>query len=414
MNEVLAVGIALVAGLGLGTLAKSIKVPAVAGYVVAGLFLGSSVLNLLHSGILERLNPISDLALGFIAFGIGGELKITVLKRLGSIILTTAFFEAVAAFVLVTGGLLLLHQPVHIALLLGAVASATAPAATVMVLNELKARGPLTSSLRGIVAVDDAICLMIYAVAAALAKAYISGARLSLWHIGAVPAEEITLSLLLGIAAGYILVWVYRRKWLGLEMLPLVLAAVFITDGAAMALSLSPLLANMAAGCIVANISGQKAFFTSLENVQEPIFTAFFVLAGARLQVGLLPQIGWIGVVYTLTRITGKFLGASLGARLAGAPPQVYKYVGLGLFSQIGVAVGLAITIAREFSDPYIGNLAITILLATTIFTEIVGPLCAKWAVLQAGEAGGEKISIDSTAAENVPVRNRDRYAVQH
>lgn len=413
MNEVLAVGIALVFGMAIGRLAKSVKVPAVAGYVVAGLLLGSSVLNWLNDGILQRLGPISDLALGLIAFGIGGELKLAVLKRLGSTILTTAFFEASVAFALVTGGILLLHQPVYIALLLGAVASATAPAATVMVLNELKASGPLAASLRGIVAIDDAICLMIYAIAAALAKAYISGAELSALHVVGVPLEEIGLSLLLGAAIGYILVWIYRRKWLGSEVLPLVLAAVFVTDGAAMAWGLSPLLANMAAGCIVVNISSQKSFFTSLEGIQEPIFTAFFVLAGARLNISLLPQIGVIGIIYTLLRMAGKFVGAAIGSRLAGAPAVVSKYVGFGLFSQIGVAIGLAITIAREFTDPYIGNLTITILLATTVVTEIVGPVLTKWAVIKAGEAGQEN---EAPASERgkVPLDSQDRYVVQH
>lgn len=395
MNEVLAVGIALSAGIAVGAVVKSFKVPAVAGYVIAGLILGGT-LKLIDGPMLDRLGPVNDLALGLIAFGIGGELSIKVLRRLGKSILSIAFFEATMAFVLVTGALLALGQPLHLALLLGAVSSATAPAATVMVLNEYKAKGPLATTLRGVVAIDDAICLMIYAVAAALAKLVLSGSHdFGIGKVLLVPLEEIALSIILGALAGTCLTYIARTRVARSQMLPTVLAVVMITQGLSLRFGLSPLLANMAAGFAVANISQSQSVFSVLEGFQGPIFVTFFVLAGSRLDIGLLPRIGIVGTVYIIARFLGKYFGAFAGARLSNAAPQVQRYVGLGLLSQIGVAVGLAVTISREFSDPTIGRLVVTVLLATTVFTEIIGPVCTRMAVLRAGEVpAGEAAAV--------------------
>jgi Kef-type K+ transport system membrane component KefB len=391
LNVLLAIGIALGTGYTMGKLIQKAKIPAVAGYIIAGLIIGKSLTNVVPDSMLEILSPISDIALGFIAFSIGGELEWHTLKKVGKSIPIIAFFEAFTAFALVTGVLLLLKVELPTALLLGAVSSATAPAATVMVLNELKAKGPLTSTLLAVVAIDDAICLMIYAVAASVAKVLFEHAGAISWGktIGG-PIEEIAFSFIAGAIMGFVLTQILKFIREPHEMLVVVIAAILVLSGLATKYELSPLLTCMAMGTMISNFSPQKRkVFAVLENIVPPVYTAFFVLAGARLDIHLLTQIGWYGVAYTIFRIIGKVSGASVGAMLSGSKPIVKKYVGFGLLSQVGVAVGLAMIISKEFAQyGNVGSMVITILLATTVITEIIGPLCTKYAILKSGEAG--------------------------
>lgn len=384
------IGIAIICGYFIGKLINKLKIPSVAGYVIAGLLLGQSFLGVFNEAFIEATSSISDLALGLIAFSIGGELLASELKKIGIKVFIIAFFEAFFAFVCVTGAMLLLKQPMETALLLGAVASATAPAATVMVINELGAKGPLSKTLIAVVAIDDAICLMIYAVASSIAKVLITNTQNVEWsHVMISPLIEIGGSIILGMVIGAIVVVILSKVSFTREILTVVIAAILLTLGIATKLGLSALLCNMSLGIMVANLSSNKTkAFATIEAITAPIYTAFFVLAGARLQISLLGQIGVIGVVYTIARIVGKVSGASCGAIITGAEPSVKKYIGLGLLSQIGVAVGLAIVISHEFAGTEIGNLVITILLATTIITEIIGPLCTRYAIVKAGEDG--------------------------
>ncbi len=388
MNELLGAGLALIGGLFLGEVIHRFKIPSVAGYIIAGLVLGSSGVGWIDADVLEKLGPVNDLALGLIAFNIGGELSFTNLKRIGKSIMIIAFCEATLAFVFVTGIMLLLKQPLPIALLLGAVSSATAPAATVMVLNEYKAKGTLTSTLLGVVAVDDAICLMIYAIASSIAGAsLVQGAVFSWGKVIGGPILEIMGSFLLGIILGAILNFFVKSRLPQNQVLILTLGMIVTASGLAVMLDLSALLVNMAIGVYMANRSSEKRrIYGLMDCFGPPVYTAFFVLAGSRLQVSLIPQIGMIGVAYAFFRIVGKLAGASLGAIISHADGVVKKYIGLGLLSQIGVAVGLAIMVSKEFAGTDLGDLIITILLATTVITEIIGPICTKYAITKAGE----------------------------
>lgn len=390
MYELLDVAVALLAGLMVGKLMNRFKIPLVAGYVLAGLILGQSFIGLLNGKFLNETSFIGDLALGFIAFSIGEELKLKNILKMGKSILFIAFFEAFAAFLLVTLGLLAFGQPLPTALLLGAVASATAPAATVMVIQEIRSKGPVTKTLLAVVAIDDAICLMIFAVASSFAKiALLPGQSVSfLTSLGA-PVLEIGGSLLFGAVLGLILSFLIARAKNTQEILILEVGFIALSIGLTQIIHLSPLLTNMAVGTILANVSAKRRqAFETVGAFVPPIYTVFFVLAGARLDIHLLPQIGWIGFAYVMLRIAGKIGGSALGAVLSRAEPVVRKYIGLGLLSQIGVAIGLAIVIGREFPGTQLGNFIITILLATTIITEIVGPICTRIALMRAGEAG--------------------------
>ncbi|KYH34403.1 iron transporter MagA [Clostridium tepidiprofundi DSM 19306] len=388
MNPFMCLGIAIITGIIFGKIMNKFKVPAVAGYIIAGLILGKSGFNIENGAIIDKLAFIGDFALGIIAFNIGSELEVSVIKKLGKSIFTIATFEALGAFVLVTASMLLLHQPISTALILGAVASATAPAATVMVLKEYNAKGPLTSTLLGVVAVDDAICLMIYSVASSIAKVFIKHEPLTMYRVVVHPILEIILSIALGLSMGILLCYLIRISNRKEEMLPFTIGTLLLLTGITMKFSLSPLLSAMSLGVMVANVSSNRTkAFKYIEDFSSPVIASFFILAGSRLDISLLPKLGIIGIAYFVFRILGKVTGASFGAIVAKSPVVVKKYIGFGLFSQVGVAVGLAILVSREFANSDLGSIVITILLATTIITEIIGPVFTKNAIIKAGEA---------------------------
>lgn len=387
MNGFICVGLALILGILCGKLMNKMNFPSVPGYIIAGLILGVSGINLINSDYLNSLAFISDFALGIIAFNIGSELNFQVLKKMGKSIVIIAIFESLGAFILVTGVLLALKQPIANALVLGAVSSATAPAATVMVLKELKAKGPLTSTLLGVVAVDDAVCLIIYAVAASIAKVFIKHESLTLNKVILLPLLEIVGSILMGALLGFALAFLLKQAKNNTELLSFVLGTIILLAGISQWLHLSPLLACMSLGIVIANFSGNaNRVFHKMDDFGPPIIACFFVLAGARLNIGLIPQIGFVGVFYLLFRIIGKVSGAAIGAKIAKAPDAVAKNLGFGLISQVGVAIGLAITVQREFAGTEMAQIVLTVLLATTIITELVGPLLTKKAVIRAGE----------------------------
>ncbi|WP_129597918.1 cation:proton antiporter [Anaerophilus nitritogenes] len=387
MNPFISLGIALIVGILFGKFMNKLKVPAVAGYIIAGLLLGKSGFNLVNYTIIEQLSFLSDFALGIIAFNIGSELEFSVMKKLGKSIFIIAFFEAFGAFLLVSGVTYLFTKDISTALILGAVSSATAPAATVMVLREYGAKGCLTSTLLGVVAVDDAICLMIYSVASSIAKVFINHEAVTIQKIFIHPIIEIVLSIVIGSILGIVLTYLIKISKKDTELLPFIVGSIILLVGIALKFSLSPLLCAMSLGIIVVNISNNsRRVFSSIESFSPPIITAFFTLAGSRLDISLLPQIGVLGIAYLVFRILGKILGASLGGIVSDAPIVVKKYIGFGLLSQVGVAVGLAIVVSREFPGTPLGSLVITILLSTTIVTEIIGPLATKNAIIKAKE----------------------------
>ncbi len=387
MNPFIRLGIAIIVGILFGKLMNKLKVPAVAGYIIGGLVLGVSGFNLINSDMIDQMSFISDFALSIIAFNIGSELELSVIKKLGKSIFIIAFCEAMGAFIFVTTIAYLITKDPAIALILGSVSAATAPASTVMVLRESKAKGPLTSTLLGVVAVDDAICLIIYAMASSIAKVFVNHDVITINKVLFLPIEEILASIVVGIIMGIALSYLIKISKRDNELLPFIIGALLLVDGLATAFQLSPLLTAMAMGIIVANISSNKhKAFGVLEGFSPPIVAAFFILAGARLNIGFIPKIGILGVCYLLFRIMGKVLGASVGATVSKAPSPVKKYIGFGLLSQVGVAVGLAITVGREFPGTDLGSLVVTILLATTIATEIIGPISTKYAVTKAKE----------------------------
>lgn len=392
MDLLFLIGIVLVLGLIGGKILNKLKFPAVVGYLVIGIFLGPSVFGLFKLDLLNRMGIITDFALGIIAFIIGNELRWGILKKFGGKIITILFVQAIATFVLIAFGVWLLTHNFALSLILGSLGVATAPAGTVVVLQEFKAKGPLTTSLLAIVGLDDGLALIIYGFASALAMGTIGGSKgVNLQSVLEWPLLRILGAVFLGILLGVALANVVRKRHDKNEILTWSLGAILICAGLAKVLHFSLILSTMVLGITVANtfsLSGRRTF-EAIQSITNPIYVAFFVLAGAHLQLGLLPKMGLLGLVYILARGLGKIGGASLGAYVSKAETNMRKYLGFGLLSQAGVAIGLAMVVQREFG--LYGELAtvtITIIAATTIIHEILGPLGVKYAIAKAGEIG--------------------------
>jgi Kef-type K+ transport system membrane component KefB len=397
ISVLLIIGSAIIITLGAGKAVKRFKLPLVVGYVLVGVILGKSFLDILDAKIIEKTSMINDLALGIIAFIIGGELNLSRLKRIGKVIASIAFFESLGTFFIVSISLTLLTGKIYYGLILGAVASATAPAATVAVINQYKARGILTNTILGVVGSDDAIALIIYAFASAISYPFIVHRSLS-WMAILSPIREVFLSLLLGIISGLILSYFLNKTKSKEEMFALVIGVLLICEGIAVQLNLSELLIIMTMAIIGGNIHPRKfsLVMNHLNMIGFPLIAAFFCLAGTRLDITLLPSIGILGIVYLGSRLIGKYFGARLGAVISYAPSVVKKYIGLSLWPQIGVAVALAIMVERDFAGlgkdgEYLATLVMNILLFTTIFTEIIGPLATRYALVKAKEIKRDK-----------------------
>lgn len=357
--------------------------------------MGSSVLGIFSQGLLARLEIISDLALGFIAFGIGEELVIPKLKKLGKSIAAIVIFEAFGAFILVTFVVLAITHKLYQALVLGAISSATAPAATVMVIQELKAKGDLTTTILSIVAMDDAIALILYTFASAIAKVFIvPEAHFSIFSAIIKPIEEIFGALLLGCGLGFIISFCSRWIRSSVDFFVVVVTGILINIGISATLGFSALLANMTFGMIMANLSPRPLHRVSnVWRTSTPIlYILFFCLAGAHLNVGLISQIGLLGLAYTGARMMGKFAGASLGAKISHAPEPAQKFAGLSLFPQVGVALALAVVVGKDFGaygtqGQALASVVINLLLFTTVITEVIGPYLTRWSLIKSGEA---------------------------
>ncbi len=389
------VGIAILAGFIAARFIVQHKVPAVAAYVLIGIILGPSVLNIFHEDMLMEIGVLNDIALGFIAFLIGGELQWRHLKSLGKTVFAIVILEAFGAFFVVTAVLQLLFHQWPVSLLLGAIASATAPAATVMVIQELRAKGSFTRTLLAIVAIDDAIALIIYSFASVIVRMMLApSCDFQIFEVCLGGVAEVFISVAIGFVAALTVSPVIKALRKNEDILVVAIGSFFVITGLADQLGFSILLANIMFGIVLVNaipIASRKVF-NMINSFIPPLFIAFFVTAGAHLRLDLIPKIWLIGLAYLLARVVGKLSGASLGAVISNAEPKIRKYIGFGLISQVGVALGLALVVTREFAPlgsvgKDLSSLVINVLLATTIFTEIIGPILTRRALIKTGEA---------------------------
>ena len=411
MEILLSLSIALFSGLMLSRLAKLVQLPAVTAYLVAGVLIGPFCLGAFGvDGIgftsmenIESLSIISDVALGFIAFSIGNEFRLSELKHIGKQATVIGISQAVFTTLVVDAALIGLHfiipdkLPLEAAIVLGAVASATAPAATLMVVRQYKAKGPVTSTLLPVVALDDAVGLVLFSVSFGIAKA-ISAGSASIVSIICEPIIEVVLSIALGAAMGYIFTFCERFFHSRSKRLSMTVAFVFVTVAISMMsftiggvhIAFSPLLSCMMLGTIFCNICDFSAeLMDRLDRWTAPMFILFFVLSGAELDLLVFSDlmIVLIGVVYIVFRCLGKYFGASLSSALSGAPETTKKYLGITLFPQAGVALGMALK--AEALGP-VGAIVANITLFSVLIYELVGPFLTKIALTKAGEIDEE------------------------
>ncbi len=387
MQLVFYLGLILLLGLTAEKLIYRCKLPAVTGYLILGMLLGPSLLNILNTEIVVNLAPINSIALGLIAFLIGGELSLANLRKCGQSVLWITFTQVFGAFSMVTLSMPLLAKvEFPAALLFGAISCATAPAAVMMVLREYKAKGPVTDNLLAVVALDDAVCLVFYAIAVAVAKVMV-GEDISLAMAILKPFWELTVSLLGGAAAGFILVWLSKKMGDRDDSLVLALGVIFLLAGGSEFLGLSPLLVCMSLGFFAVNLAPGETgkIFRIIKSLDTPVYVMFFVAAGANLHLSELAKLGTVGAVYIIARVLGKMAGAGLGGLIGRAAPVVRKYLGLGLIPQAGVAIGLTLILANDF--PAYTRLITPVILASVVIYEIIGPFCVKLAISRAGEA---------------------------
>lgn len=407
----LSVAVALFAGLMLSRVVKPLKLPAVTGYLIAGLLIGPFVLGRLGvSGIgftsleaVSALKPISEVALGFIAFAIGNEFRLTQLRAIGRQATVIAVFQALTATFLVDLCLFLLHLIIPdkvtmpVVLTLGAIATATAPAATLMVVNQYKAKGPLVDLLLPIVALDDAVGLIVFAISIGIAKSLQGGGAISVINVLVNPLIEVVLSILLGSVLGLIYTFIERffhsrSKRLCVAITFVILAVSlsmlhFAIPGTELEIGFSSLLVCMMLGTIFCNIClSSEELMAKTDRWTAPLFVLFFVISGAELDLNVFRDSTAIllGVVYILARSAGKIGGATVSARMTKCPLQVQKWLGITLLPQAGVALGMSITVAEQLGAE--GAIIRSIVLFSVLIYELVGPLLTKTALTKAGD----------------------------
>ena len=370
-------------GLLCGRLVKLIKLPNVTGYLIAGLILGPYVTKVIPLEVVNDFSVISDMALSFIAFTIGCGFKRSYLKKVGMTQVVTAIFESILAVFAVQGVLLAVGTDPQLAVLLGAIAAATAPAATLMVIKQYGAKGPVTDTLVSVVALDDAVALMAFSVCVAIASV-IGGGKFEAKTIY-MPVIEIVGALILGAVFGFLfkLPLKFFKKAGNRQIITVGL--VFGCAGLANMLGWSSLLACMACGTVLCNVSSESDEILNVaDGVTPALFLLFFATSGAALNITIIPQIGLIGVIYVIARVAGKIGGAWLGAVIMKAPKTVRRFLGPALVPQAGVAIGLTL-VAQTAAPAYADQIRAVVLCATLIY-ELVGPVITKLTLQGAGE----------------------------
>ena len=407
MQALLSLSISLLVGLMLSRLAKLAKLPAVTAYLVAGILVGPYVLGAFGvSGLgftsmadVKSYSIICDVALGFIAFSIGNEFRLSQLKKIGKQATIVGIFQAVVTTVIVDIALIALHfampdkLPLPAAIVLGAIASATAPAATLMVVRQYKAKGPVTDILLPVVALDDAVGLVLFAVSFGVAKALEAGA-VSILSVVLEPLLEVILSLVLGAAMGFLFNFCEQFFHSRSKRLSMSIAFVLLTIALSMLkfeiggvhIGFSSLLVCMMLGTVFCNICDfSEELMERVDRWTAPLFVLFFVLSGAELELSVFGDfmIVLIGVVYIIARSAGKYTGAFASSKLAGCDDNIVKYLGITLLPQAGVALGMALK-SQELGE--MGVIISNITLFAVLVYELIGPMLTKMALLKAGD----------------------------
>ncbi len=398
MDELTSLGLILLLALAAGHVVRFLRIPEVTGYLLAGVAMGPYALGWLNQQNLAALGVVSEIALGLILFSIGAVFELSRFRNIGRQVLTLTLVESGLAAGVVTIGALVLGQSWQVSLLLGTVAIATAPASTLMVMRECDSAGPLTENTLGIIALNNLLCITVFAfvgtaidLSSALGSstAFFSTLGRSMFTL----LWQMVGSAALGYLVGVLLAGWASRITEGGEMLILLAGSILLSVGVSRVLDLSPLVASLAVGATMVNLTRRsRSVFQTLSGTDPPFYAIFFVIAGAELDISLVPTMGALGLVYLFGRAGGKFFGARTAARRLGLERPVQRYLGFALLAQAGLALGLMLAINNRFGA--FAPIVSTVVLASVAVYEVIGPISTRFALVRAGEVGRERASM--------------------
>ncbi len=385
LNNLTYIAIMLAAALIAGKIVKKMKLPNVTGYLVIGLLIGPHCLNVLSGDLISGMGIITDLALGCIAFSIGAEFRISFLKKIGKAPIVIGILEAFGAVIVVDIIMIIAGFDITFALAMGAIASATAAASTLMIVKQYKAKGPVTNTLLPVVALDDAVALIAYGISMAIAGMVSSSGKAPIGELLLDPLIEIGGGIAFGCLLGIIMVILVKYYTGRGNRLAITIMMISLCVGVSNLLGFSSLLACMMLSMVFVNLSKHRMkIYEPLDRITPPIYMMFFIISGASLDVSIIASVGIVGIIYVFGRVIGKVFGAWLGAKLSKAPKIVSKWLGFTLVPQEGVAIGLATSAASSL--PEYGARIQTVVLCGVVVYELIGPIITKTALKKAGE----------------------------
>ncbi len=386
----LVLSIILFSGFIMTRLTNTLNMPKVSGYILAGILIGPCCLDFIPHDTISSMGFISDIALAFIAFGVGKFFKKEVIMKTGKRIIVITFSEALVAGILVTFLLKVLFRlDWGFALILGAIATATAPASTMMTINQYKAKGEFVNTLLQIVALDDVVCLLAFSIVSAVINGLASG-KLSVGDI-VIPIVYNLVFIAVGVFCGYFLSRLLIPARSRDNRLILAIAMLLGISGLCAIVDVSPLLACMVFGAVYINLTRDKKLFRQINNFTPPVMSIFFIVSGMNLDITALTTVGAIGIAYFLIRIAGKYLGTYVSCQLMGTSREIRNYMGLALIPQAGVAIGLAF-LGQRILPSETGDLMLAIILSSSVLYEMIGPICAKSALFLSGSIPGKNL----------------------
>lgn len=392
MNILMVLGTSIILGFIAGLLSEKVNIPGVVGMILMGVFLGESVLGFLSYSFIENMKPLIDLALAFIGLGIGTELKFDLISKLRKSIFFILIFESFGAFTLVTLGVFALTRELHIALVFGALAISTAPAATAKVLWDYGAKGDLTTTIFSVLALDDIVAIIAYAFAFSYAESVVIDGKTVLIDILLDSLLHIAGSIVLGLVTGFIMIILSSRTKETTRLLWFIFICVIAVSGVAESAGFSLILTNVIAGVIFTNFSNfnEKTFFL-IREATYPLIVLFFVLIGGKLRLDYVTHVGLIGLTYLMMRFAGKFSGVAVGSHISKSSAKIKKYLGFCLLTQGGLAIGLATSFYYNLATLsevgyHLATLVLNTIVATTLIVEILGPIFVKYAITKTGE----------------------------
>ncbi len=398
MQILAVISISLILAVFLGRFMHKIRIPEVVGFILVGLFLGISGLSILSIEILNYLSPLITVALSFIGFSIGSELRFDIFRTLGKSITSILISEATFAFFAIFFISYLLTSKIYIALILAAIGSATAPATTVNVIWEYKAKGVMTTIVLAIVALDDMYAMTAYSISESVSKLLIGSESISIGKVVLTPVFDIVTAAAIGfivfLPMSYVSKFITEKN----EVLTATVGFVMLCSGIAQIVGVSPIMASMFLGILFINTRKEEVsvLLSNIRNFTPPIYVLFFILIGAKLNLKIIAH--WYALVigYVAMRSLGKVFGSWLGATVSNAENKVKKYLGMCLFAQEGVSIGLAMAVYQNFAKygaigKELGNIVVNVITATTIIILLIGPPCERYALIKAGEAGASE-----------------------